>query len=169
MTRKVLFVAGLLALTATSLEGNGGVFVTNGDVGSVHHMGGVVQGSNIVLSLAAKQDGLDLTCPMKITLVFMGDNNSNRLVKRVARRNALTSQVVLNAPISGEVVLFLQNQNANHRCNLTFDAAQSGTIPGALGRNQTSQDNAVDAFEDDVPPELAMPLHPGAARQAGLP
>ena len=169
MTREVVLVASLLALMATSAQGKGGVFIVGGDVGSVHHIGGVAKGSRIVVNITAKQGGIDFTCPMKVTLVFLADNNRNGLQRRAFRRNALNSQVIVpSAPISGEAVLFLQNQNINHSCNLTFDAAQEGTSPGVLSLNE-GQDGAVDSFEDDVPPERAVPVNPVAARQTGLP
>ncbi len=169
MTREVVLVASLLALMTASAQGKGGVFIVGGDVGSVHHIGGVAKGSRIVVNITAKQGGIDFTCPMKVTLVFLADNNRNGLQRRTFRRNALNSQVIVpSAPINGEAVLFLQNQNINHACNLTFDAAQEGTSPGVLSLNE-GQDGAVDSFEDDVPPERAVPVNPVAARQTGLP
>ena len=107
MTREVVLVASLLALMATSAQGKGGVFIVGGDVGSVHHIGGVAKGSRIVVNITAKQGGIDFTCPMKVTLVFLADNNRNGLQRRAFRRNALNSQVIVpSAPISGEAVLF---------------------------------------------------------------
>ena len=139
MTREVVLVASLLALMATSAQGKGGVFIVGGDVGSVHHIGGVAKGSRIVVNITAKQAGIDFTCPMKVTLVFLADNNRKGLQRRAFRRNALNSQVIVpSAPISGEAVLFLQNQNINHACNLTFDAAQEGTL-GVLSLNVDSR------------------------------
>ena len=119
------------------------------------------------MNIEAKQDGINFTCPMKITLVFLADNNKNTLQRLGFRRNALNSQIVVpSAPIDGEAVLFFQTQNINHDCNLTFDVA-AGTIPGALDLNE-SHDSAVDSFGNDIPPELAMSVNPVAARQTGL-
>ena len=53
MTRQVLLVAGLLALAATSTQGKSGVFKTAGVIGSVHHIGGIVQGERIVVNIEA--------------------------------------------------------------------------------------------------------------------
>ena len=79
-----------------------------------------------------------------------------------------TSQVMMTAPISSELVAFFQTQNLTHFCGFTF-GVDADTIPLALGLNQTSQDGADNNFEDDIPPELAMPVNPIAARQTGLP
>jgi hypothetical protein len=164
MIRKPTLVACLLALAATSVWGNGGVFHTSGDIGSAHHIGGVVKGSQTVLNVTAKQDGINFTCPMKVTLVYVADNNSNRVVKKTLRLNGLSTQAMQKAPISAELIVVFQNQNPSHACNLTYDLDSQGTVPGAL----TSEFGGVDSLGDDVPAELPMPVDPAAARQAGL-
>ena len=168
MTRKTILVAGLLGLTSTHMQANTGTFVIGPEVGRAEHIGGVARGAQVVLSITAKQIGLDLSCPMKVTLAFVADNNRSRVVKRVFRRNAMDSQVMMTAPISSELVAFFQTQNLNHFCGFTF-GVDADTIPLALGLNQTSQDGADSNFEDNIPPELAMPVNPIAARQTGLP
>ena len=116
MTRKTILVAGLLALTSTPMQANTGTFVIGPEVGRAEHIGGVARGANVVLSITAKQIGLDLSCPMKVTLVFVGDNNRSRVVKRLFRRNALDSQVTMIAPVSSELVAFFQTQNLKLLC-----------------------------------------------------
>ena len=168
MTRRVWLTAGLMVFATALLDGKGGVFVMGGDVGLVHHIGSVARGSRIVVNVTAKQSGLDLTCPMKVTLFFLADNNRTAMRRLTFRRNILNSQVVVNsAPISGEVVLFLQSQNINHTCNLTFDASQEGTAPAV--RSLGVDPGVVDGDVDDVPPEVAFPVNPVAARETGLP
>ena len=57
MRRMIILVAGLLALTSTSTQGIGGVFIIGGNAGSVHPIGVVVRGSRIVVDISAKQAG----------------------------------------------------------------------------------------------------------------
>ena len=83
---------------STPIQANSGVFFIGELLAKVEHIGGIVRGASVALSIVAKQDGEDLSCPMKITLLFVADHNSNRVVKRVFRRNALDSQITLTAP-----------------------------------------------------------------------
>ena len=169
MIRTIAIAAGMLTLAAVAAQANSGVFVIGGDVGHAHHIGSVARGSRIVVDITAKQSGLDLTCPLKVTLVFLADNNGTALQRRTFRRNSLESRVLVpTVPISGEVVLFIQTQNINHLCNITFSASQDGTVPFALGLSETSETETGD-FETNPPPDVPAPVNPVAARQSGLP
>lgn len=171
MTRKTMLLLGLLVLMAVPIQGAEGVFALFRDVGIVHHIGGVAAGTRIVVGIRAKQNSLDLSCPVKVTVLLVQANNANKVKKSTFRRNTLISQVVVNAPFKAEAILAMQTQNVAHACGVQFavDVDQDTTFPLAQPNETGSFGGSVESSWDDIPPDQAMPLDPAAVRQTGLP
>ena len=162
--RRTLCVIGMFALAVSPAWGHGGVFTIGSDIGFVHHLGGVAAGHPVRIDITSKQSGLNLTCPIKVTFIFVRDNNSAQVRKVTRRKNALQSRIVVNSTFGAEALLVIQTQNINHSCGVQVTDVDMG----ALGPAVISPDGPESSWADD-PPQQAMPVDPALARQSGLP